>query len=74
METVEQLIAEWTEMARDLGRQHASGHGSDDQPYDAIDLNAWDDVTGGGMSMGEMAEIQAVLEQAYEEGMRDHDS
>lgn len=67
---IDQLVAEWTDMARDLGRQHGSGHGTDDDPTDIIDLQALADLTGEGTSWSEISDISARLEEAYEDGRR----
>lgn len=67
--TAAALIAEWTEDARALGREHASGPTSDDTAIDIIDLNALEALTGEGTSWGELADIQAKLEAAYAEGV-----
>lgn len=66
-----QLVAEWVEEARNLGREHANGPTSDDNPTDVINLNALEALTGEGTSWGELADIQAALEAAYAEGLKE---
>lgn len=66
-ETVEAWVAE----ARELGREHAQGlPGGGQGPMEIIDLNALEAETGEGTSWGELADIQAALEEAYEQGRR----
>lgn len=64
-----ELVQGWTEDARALGRQHGPNPTDETNPLDIIDLQALADVTGEGISWGELAEIQASLTTAYEQGV-----
>jgi hypothetical protein len=68
--SLDELVAEWIESARAMGREHklAGGPTSDDTVYDIIDLNALEAITGEGTSWGELYELQGLVEEAYAQG------